>query len=482
MELLFRKSRRKAVRVLISLAIVGIATGLQLLLGPIVGQVPFIFFFPAVVFASLLGSGLAAIALSVLAVQLLFLPEGRAGLFVWPADVIKQILFVSGASLIHWVTLRHSAALAASREAEARLAAVFQNALDAVVGMSDQGLVTHWNPRAEELFGFRREEALGRPMSATIIPHRMREAHEQGMRRYLATGSGPVLNKRIEVPALHKDGHELLVELTITPIRHAGGVSFAAFLRDISRRKADEAALREAVRARDEFISICSHELKTPVTAMKLQFQMAERQLRRGDPKVFREENTRKRVDTTLRQVDRMSRLIDDMLDVSRLNSGRLQIACTSFDLAELLRETCERFHEQFRAAGVSLDCTTRAAVPVHADRNRLDQVVSNLLSNALKYGAGKPVRVSLERRDGMARVLVRDEGPGITPGNLERIFRRFERGEPGDHVGGLGLGLYICQQIVQLMGGKIWAESEPGKGSSFLVELPVEGEGVLAG
>lgn len=446
------------------------------------GEVPYIFYFPAVVFASLLGDGLAAIALSMVAVQLLFLAEGRPELFVWPADLVKQALFAIGASVVHWATVRLGSALAASREAEARLAAVLHNALDAVVGMSDQGLITHWNPQAEAIFGFSKEEALGRPMSGTIIPRRLREAHEQGMRHYLATGSGPVLNKRIEVPALHKDGHELLVELTITPIRRADGVSFSAFLRDISRRKADEAALREAVRARDEFISICSHELKTPVTSMKLQFQMAEKQLLRGDPKVFREDSTRKRIETTLRQVDRMSRLIDDMLDVSRLNSGRLQIAPTTFDLAELVRETCERFHEQFRAARVSFDCAAWATVLVHADRNRLDQVLSNLLSNALRYGQGKPVRVSLEGKDGIARVLVRDDGPGIAPGNLERIFRRFERGEPGDNLGGLGLGLYISRQIMLLMGGKIWAESEPGNGSSFLVELPIARKGVLAG
>lgn len=457
-----------------SLLIVAAATGLQLALGPIVGQVPFIFFFPAVVFASLYGDGIFAIALSMISVQVFFMHPGTQGWISWPADFYKQMLFLIGASVMRWVTVRLSRALLESKEAEARLAAVLRNALDAVVGMDDRGRITHWNPQAVATFGFTEEEVLGKLMSQTIVPIRHREAHETGMRNYLATGDGPVLNRRLELTALHKNGYEISVELSITPIHVEGKVSFAGFLRDITKRKADDEALRAAVRARDEFISVCSHELKTPVTSMKMQFQLAEKQMSRGDKVAISEESVRKRLLNTLRQLERMNRLIEDMLDVSRLQSGNLRFVFAHVDLSEVVREAGERFQEQFREAGVALTVEAGLAIFVDADRQRIEQVLSNLLTNALKYGRGSPVKVSVEERGEVARLTVADRGPGIAPSDLEKIFHRFERVAPGDGVGGLGLGLYISRQIALAHKGAIRAESELGGGARFVLELPL--------
>jgi signal transduction histidine kinase len=243
---------------------------------------------------------------------------------------------------------------------------------------------------------------------------------------------------------------------------------------DITERKRAEEALRKAVQARDEFISICSHELKTPITSMKLQFQMAERQLKRGDSRVFSEEMVRKRIEGTNRQLDRMTRLIEEMLDVTRLGRGRPQLEMESFDLSALLTEMADRFQEQFAQIGTTLALSAEAGIIVEADRYRIEQVVSNLLTNSIKYGNRKPVEMTLKKEGPNAQVRVKDHGEGIKPDSLERIFNRFERAISANNISGLGLGLYICRQIVSAHGGKIWAESKQGEGSAFVLELPL--------
>lgn len=233
--------------------------------------------------------------------------------------------------------------------------------------------------------------------------------------------------------------------------------------------------LAEAVRSRDEFLSVASHELRTPLSSLKLQAQLQNLQFARGDAGALNPENLLLKNFSAQRQLDRLSRLIDDMLDVSRIASGMLSLELEEIDLCELARTTVPALSEL--ASG-----SQRASVRVEAgepifvkgDAFRLDQVFANLVSNALKYGRSSPVSLRVFKRDGFARIEVSDQGLGIAAENLERIFERFERAVSPLHFRGLGLGLYITRQIVTLHNGRVWAESAPGKGSTFVVELPL--------
>ncbi len=232
--------------------------------------------------------------------------------------------------------------------------------------------------------------------------------------------------------------------------------------------------LEEALRSRDEFLSIASHELKTPLTSLKMQAQLLKRAMIKNDPEIYSKDRMDSLVEQTDRSVSRLNRLIDDMLDVSRIRTGKLSLEKESFDLRELLRETVDRMESQFIQAGVntpvieaSQDCSGEW------DKMRLEQVFTNLLSNALRYGNKKPIRVGIQKKKEKILAFVEDQGVGIPEENRELIFKRFERASYQNEFGGLGLGLFIAKQIVAAHSGKIWVESEWGKGSSFFVELP---------
>ncbi|MGZ3729192.1 MAG: CHASE domain-containing sensor histidine kinase [Bdellovibrionota bacterium] len=231
---------------------------------------------------------------------------------------------------------------------------------------------------------------------------------------------------------------------------------------------------REAIETRDEFLSICSHELRTPLTSMKLQNQLAERTLGSGlwDGNISRFE---KMVQQSGRQIDRLVRLIEEMLDISRIRSGKLSITPEKLDLTQLVEDTVERFAPQLQEAACRVYVNAPDTLEGTWDRLRLEQIVVNLLSNATKYGRGKPIHVDLYREPGQAVLSVKDEGMGIAFEHQARIFERFERAVPKTEISGLGLGLYIVKQILELQGGRIRVESEAGKGSRFVVELPLE-------
>jgi signal transduction histidine kinase len=229
-----------------------------------------------------------------------------------------------------------------------------------------------------------------------------------------------------------------------------------------------------ATRVRDEFISVAGHELRTPLTSLKLQTQMHQRLIAKGDPAVYAPERMRKLVDLTARQVERLSRLIEDMLDISRINVGKLSLTPETFDLTQLVQETVDRLTPQLEAAGCNVELQTQESITGAWDRYRIEQILNNLLVNALQHCPGKPVYVSLSRSDAYATLVVRDEGEGIAPEHQERIFARFERAVRPKAIRGLGLGLYICRQICEAHGGSIRVDSTPGRGSSFIVALPL--------
>ncbi len=237
---------------------------------------------------------------------------------------------------------------------------------------------------------------------------------------------------------------------------------------------AERKRLEEAVRARDEFLSIASHELKTPLTSLKLQFQMQLRRFNRGDHVLRDEGSISKLLESSNRQVDRLVGLVDDMLDISRIASGRLNLNPEPVELRALILDVLEHFELQLKSEGCEVRFEAGPAVRGNWDRFRIEQVVTNLLTNAIKYAAAKPLELSVNSDGKRARIRVRDRGMGIAAENLDRIFGRFERAVSANAISGLGLGLYISRQIVEAHSGTIHAESEPGKGSTFTVELPV--------
>jgi signal transduction histidine kinase len=228
---------------------------------------------------------------------------------------------------------------------------------------------------------------------------------------------------------------------------------------------------QEAIGVRDEFLSVASHELRTPVTALKLTLQGLVTGLVPVDDKLPRQ------LQLAERQTGRMSRLIDEMLCVGRIQSGAgIELVPEPVDLAQLVRDVAEGLGGELARARCTIAIGAPGPVTGRWDRGKLEQVAANLLSNALKFGRGQPIEVAVTEAAGTATLVVRDHGIGIAGDRLPRIFERFERAVPSNQYGGLGLGLYIVRAIVVSHGGAVHAESQVGRGSSFTVDLPCEG------
>ncbi|MDQ3677931.1 MAG: PAS domain S-box protein [Actinomycetota bacterium] len=493
---------------------------------------------------------------------------------------------------------RAEAALAAS-ERETRQ--ILETAHDAFIAIDSDGAITDWNPQAESTFGWPCEDVLGRDLADTIVPEPQREAHRRGMERFLATGEGPVLGRLVELPALHRDGHEFPIELTISPVRTEHGYSFNAFVRDITERKAaaellerqrrqlvdaqsvgefgswewdivenktewsdelyriyglepseepmtfegflrrvhpdDRATVRatveaacatveafsfehrivrpdgtvrvhqargevivgeggvplrmlgtgqditerhEAERAKDEFTSVVSHELRTPLTSIRGSLGLLESGVLGALPP-----KGQRMVEIAVQNTDRLVRLINDILDIERIGSGTIDMHPQRCSAMELIERAAEGIAAVSAEARVSLALEAEPVALV-ADADRVIQTLTNLISNAIKFSAaGSTVRICSQRRDDEVLFRVCDEGRGIPSDKLASIFERFQQVDASDsrEKGGTGLGLAICRTIVEHHGGRIWVESELGRGSTFSFVLPaLSDEGLACG
>lgn len=231
-------------------------------------------------------------------------------------------------------------------------------------------------------------------------------------------------------------------------------------------------AAQGGIRVREEFLSVAGHELKTPLTALKLNLQSIERAAQRAPASPL--EQLGERITKMTSQLARLERLMNELLDVSRVTAGRLKLEPEELDLRQLLYEVVGRAEDDLEEAGSSVSLEAPDPVVGFWDPARLDQVVTNLMSNAIKYGLGKPIDVTLTSDGKCARLSVRDRGIGISPDERGRIFGRFERAVSDRHYGGFGLGLWIVRQIVEASGGVVRFESEPEDGTTFVVELPL--------
>jgi signal transduction histidine kinase len=231
--------------------------------------------------------------------------------------------------------------------------------------------------------------------------------------------------------------------------------------------------LEEAVGARDALISIASHELRTPLAALQLHLDLMTRALLRQPEEESAPDRIMAKLGTFERQIGRLSKLIDHLLDVSRITAGRLELALEEIDLAAVVRDVADRFDDVLQRADCAV--TVRAPDPVVGcwDKLRVEQIVTNLLSNAAKYGSGRPIEIEVGGDDETARLVVRDHGIGIPAEAQARIFERFERLLTGREAPGFGLGLWIVRQVVEGMHGQIRVTSEVGAGATFMVDLP---------
>jgi signal transduction histidine kinase len=235
---------------------------------------------------------------------------------------------------------------------------------------------------------------------------------------------------------------------------------------------------REAIRAREEFISVASHELRTPLTPLAIQASAMHRIVSGELPEGPLRAGLLSRVAVCTRQVDRITRLVTNLLDVSRLRANRLDLQLESFDLRDLVLEVATRFQEELAPKRRALEVDAPEPLPGCWDRTRLEQVVANLLSNAVRYGDTGPIRVTATASPRGVSVAVRDHGRGIPPEEVGRLFERFERATNSSANGGLGLGLYIVRRVVEAHGGTIRVDTALGEGATFTVELPREAPG----
>jgi PAS domain S-box-containing protein len=485
-----------------------VALGLTSVLWPAVRYMPTMLSFLAVFLVGWYGGGgpsLLALILSALAVDYLFLPPVHSLRVEDTASAMRLLGFIVMGLLVSLVfqalrATRHrqadlvaqalrareaaeqtardmELALKSRREVEERLlrlAAIVESSEDSIIAKDLDGNIIEWNRGAERLFGYTAAEMIGKPISALMPPE-----HKGDMNEILSRIRRGERVEHFESVRVKKNGERVPVSLSVSPIKDATGkiIGAAKIARDISEQRKSEVErerlyreAQEATRVREDFLSMAGHELRTPLTTLQFQFHSLKRRIASGQAAKAAE-----LVDRAVAQLFRLTRLTEELLDVTRITSGRLDLDLEETDLSEVAREAAERFRDAAARAGCEIRIAAPPGVRGTWDRSRLDQVVTNLVSNAVKFGKGKPIEVCVEPDTSWARFTVRDEGIGISPEDQAKIFERFERAVSRRSYGGMGLGLWIARQIVDAHGGKIAVSSEPGKGSMFRVELPID-------
>ena len=425
--------------------------------------------------------------------------------------------------------------LLALRDSEFRTRMIVETALDAFIAIDQEGTIIDWNAQASATFGWSPQAALGQSLSQLIVPPRFRAAHQAGLERYLLTGQARILGQRLEFTALHHDGHEFPIEITISPLRFDGHVLFAAFIHDISKRKESEANLREAKdaaeaanRAKSDFLANMSHEIRTPMNAIIGMTELVlDTQLTQSQYEYL----------AMVRDSgEALLLVINDILDFSKIEAGKLDLNTDVFSLRETLGDAMKSLAVRAHREHLELAFRVAADVPdsVIGDAGRLRQIIVNLVGNAIKftqqgevvlevqlatYGLSiargptelasvdsgfrttpsknvrdvvqKPFNYRGELSGGGAQIsndnsitampkeclpiisltfAVRDTGIGIPAEKCALIFEAFEQADTSTtrRYGGTGLGLAISKRLVELMGGRIWVESQVGVGSTF--------------
>ncbi len=433
-------------------------------------------------FGALVGIGLAPVL-----VLTPYLPDAQLRRFVWPtmATVVVVVLLDGVAEplftqpplwfqrallcsatmaavgmmllLLRNDALRQRTLLDNVQASEARYRAVAESAPHIVWTSGAAGGVEYTNRQWIDYTGLDLVESSGVGWLAAVHPEDAARAREQWTEA--VTHGRPY---EIELRLRRRDGDYRWHLARALPVRDRAGRPSRWF-----GSAADIDDQKRALTLRDEFIMLAAHELRTPMTTVYLQLESALRQI----DEVVERRSARMR--KALIACERMNTLIDELLDVSRIGTNRLQLHLSQVDLAQVAHEVIERLTPAATTAGSSLTLDAQGPVVGPWDAGRLDQVVTNLLNNAIKFGSGKPIAVTVALVDGRAELRVRDHGPGIAPADQTRIFEKFERAVSARHFGGFGLGLWIVRQIVEALGGRVHTVSALGSGSTFVVELP---------
>jgi PAS domain S-box-containing protein len=368
----------------------------------------------------------------------------------------------------------------AMRESEAKFRAIFEHMNDAaILADVESGRLIDANPSAERLLGKPRAEIIGMHQWELHPADRLDE-----YRRIFADHIQMEHTPQTPAEVVRADGHRVPVVISSSTMALGGRLVILGLFRDdTDRRRAEEELARrfecelaarkeaeDAVRARDEFLLVAAHDLKTPLSAMRIQVDGMRKLAEEGR---LAEPVIRKGLSLIDRQVERLIRLVRGLLELARLHEGKLELVKSRCDLAEIVHEVTERYAPILELAHCTLDRALGPGATGRWDRDRIEQAVENLLSNAVKFGAGHPIRVEVVALDGTARVTISDQGIGISAEHQERIFERFNRGSSSSHYGGMGMGLFIVRQIVEAHGGSTRVTSAHHKGAAFTVELP---------
>ncbi len=361
-------------------------------------------------------------------------------------------------------------------ESEAKLRSVINSAMDAMVTIDEFGCIVEWNDQAVEIFGHTYEEAINQNLGELIVPEVHREAHNRGMKHYMKTGEGPVLNKRIEIIGLHKSGEIFPIELSIVPIKINERIYFSAFIRDIRDRKRVEKEMKLALEKEKElrelkskFVSMTSHEFRTPLTTIKSNIELLDFFLKKNglgeDPKASRN------IERIESQIDRLNALMNDILMIGKLEGGKIPFNPEFVLLSDLCRGIINQFSIDIGKENLIHLEIVGDERKIEIDPNIYEHIISNLLSNSLKYSAkGKKVDLVLEfRKDGF-KLKVKDQGIGISEEDQKKLFDSFFRANNVGAIQGTGLGLTIVKQFVEMHKGEIEVESKINEGTSFII------------
>jgi len=420
---------------------------------------------------------------SVLAGGLLF--SGLLGAFLLMVTGRAAELQAINRDLQKEITDRKSAE-EALRKSEARKGAILESVLDGIITMDHEGKLLELNPAAEEMFGYKRADVVGKSMAELIIPPSLRERHRRGIAHYLATGEGPILGNRIEMTAMRADGTEFPVELSVMRIGQDEPPLFTGYFRDITDQNAQEEIRRrseeleeqnrrvqEANRLKSEFLANMSHELRTPLNGI-IGFAELMHDGRVGPVSTQHQEY----LGDILTSAKHLLQLINDVLDLSKVEAGKFEFKPEPVIPELLVREVCEIVRTLAAHKRIQLGIEIDAAVTgIVADSRSLKQILYNYLSNALKFtpDEGKVViRVKPENQD-YFRIEVEDSGIGIKADDLGRLFVEFQQLDAGSakKYSGTGLGLALTKRIVEAHGGKVGVDSTVEKGSIFYAVLP---------
>ncbi len=360
-------------------------------------------------------------------------------------------------------------------ESESRTRAIVDHAVDGIVTIDERGRIESFNPAAARMFGHAPEDMIGLNVSR-LMPEPYASEHDGYLRRYLDTGQAKIIGVGREVIGRRKDGSEFPLDLSISEVRLANRRLFTGLMRDVTARKQADAALRQAKeaaeaanQAKSEFLASMSHEIRTPMNAI---IGMADLLL---ESPLTPEQTEYVRI--FQRAGGTLMGLINDILDLSKVEAGHLNLEQIDFDLQEAVDTAAEIVAVRAHEKGLELACRVAPDVPRYAigDPTRLRQVLVNLMGNAVKFTEKGEVVLTVEREPGRSepgclRCSVRDTGIGIPKDKLESVFERFTQADTSTtrKYGGTGLGLAISKRLVELMGGRIWVESEPGQGSTF--------------